>query len=337
VTVAGGGFRRFSVSGNTITPIGAITPFHAGGTPVGGASLDTDPSGGFVVAWGASQPSGEYDVRARRFDEDANPLTGDLEVNTTVAGSQIGADVGVAPDGDFVVGWVDQGDGASGGPTDIRLREFSSAGVARGSETAVSESGHRDTAPQVTYGANDRLAVAWVRGTYDFNANQWKQSGHIFARRFVSSPGQVNQSPIPISGGGGGGGGQGGGAALPGFAATLMTLPGSLTVNGNGNLRIVLSCPAQLDPTCDPLLQGTSVQQLALKAAARKRKKKPLKLGSRRYSIPQGTKKTVTFKLSKRALRYLKRKKSLKARFTLTTGNKKVVKTTTLKLKKRKR
>ena len=68
------------------------------------------------------------------------------------------------------------------------------------------------------------------------------------------------------------------------------------------------------------LVKGSSASKVAASAAQRQPKKKLLSLGRRRYSIPQGTTRTVKFKLSRKALEYLKRNGSLRARFTVTSG-----------------
>jgi hypothetical protein len=102
-------------------------------------------------------------------------------------------------------------------------------------------------------------------------------------------------------------GGRGGG--LP-----VINLPVKLNVGGGGTAPLKVGCLAQLSPTCVLLVKGTSASKVAASA------KEFLDLGQRRYSIPQGTTKTVKFKLSRKAFRYLKRKGSLRARFTVTSG-----------------
>jgi hypothetical protein len=60
--------------------------------------------GSFTVTWYAG--SGDYEVFARRFDDQGNALGPDYQLNVFSDGTQWMADIAMAPDGRFAVVWV---------------------------------------------------------------------------------------------------------------------------------------------------------------------------------------------------------------------------------------
>lgn len=65
---------------------------------------------GYVIVWNEEDRDGDgYGVWGRAFAANGTPLTGDLRLNATTAGHQLGADVATSPGGPVVAVW--QGDG----------------------------------------------------------------------------------------------------------------------------------------------------------------------------------------------------------------------------------
>ena len=114
------------------------------------------------------------------------------------------------------------------------------------------------------------------------------------------------------------------------------------TVSGKF-VTIPVPCPAGLPGNCaGTITLRTAARVLPPKlAAAKKRKKKILKLGSARFSVPSGTAAKVKVKLSKTALKLIAKKRKVKAVATITAtagGTTKTTKPTiTLKAAKKKK
>lgn len=71
-------------------------------------SVAMAPEAGFVVAWSGADGEGwdGYDIRARAFDADGEPLVQEIAVNQDASGLQMNSAVAVSPDGQrFVVSW----------------------------------------------------------------------------------------------------------------------------------------------------------------------------------------------------------------------------------------
>ena len=135
--------------------------------------------GGFAVVWESGRQDGHrLGVYARRFSRTGRPLSGELQVNTTIAGDQ--SDPSVAPNGrgGFVVAWSS---GGLGSRHTVYARRFAPNGIPRGGEIPVStgglglgEGGEMD--PAVTAVKGGGFTVAWEVGELD--------SAEVFARRF---------------------------------------------------------------------------------------------------------------------------------------------------------
>ena len=103
------------------------------------------------------------------------------------------------------------------------------------------------------------------------------------------------------------------------------------TVAGTGKVQVPLSCPASSVGNC----VGTDIVQTAGKvtlravAAKHKPKAKILTLGKGSFSIPAGTTKKVTIKLSHAALKLLRKKHKLKAKQTIVSHDNRNLRRTT--------
>jgi hypothetical protein len=125
--------------------------YNATGTPLGGefrvnssvadyqahASLATDPSGRFVIAWEDYALDGnEHGIFARRYDNAGVALGGQFPVNTYTPGDQSRPSVAADATGAFTVAWYN-GPIGDGSYESVQARQFNSSGVALGSEFRV--------------------------------------------------------------------------------------------------------------------------------------------------------------------------------------------------------
>ena len=87
-----------------------------------------DGSGNFIVVWD-SYASGNYDVRAQRFNSSGAAVGGEFTVNTTLAGDQRLNSVAMNASGAFVITWTGiNGDGSGNG---VFGQRFNAAGTAQ--------------------------------------------------------------------------------------------------------------------------------------------------------------------------------------------------------------
>ncbi len=103
--------RRFDAAGQ---PLGNAFPLSA--TTAGSQfdpAVDVAGDGSFVAVWlqGAQPHSETADVFFRRFDAAGHPLDPEVQVDPSNGDKALEPRVGVADNGDFVVGWLDAGVG----------------------------------------------------------------------------------------------------------------------------------------------------------------------------------------------------------------------------------
>ena len=106
-----------------------------GSYAVGFPSVAATAGGRLVVAWeqstvGPNVPS----IFAQRFSTAGPPEGTTFRVNTDTTQDSTNPSVGLAPDGSFVVAWVDSGDGSGRG---ILARRYDAAGAPRGAALRV--------------------------------------------------------------------------------------------------------------------------------------------------------------------------------------------------------
>ncbi|HVS03995.1 MAG TPA: hypothetical protein VMT16_14615 [Thermoanaerobaculia bacterium] len=103
--------RVYDASGN---PVGSDFQVN---TSTSGDQIDPAiamaDNGTFVIVWhddadrpGTSQPRGR-EVRARVFNANGAPVTGEIQLNTVTGGTQRSPEVAMRPDGQFVAVWTD--------------------------------------------------------------------------------------------------------------------------------------------------------------------------------------------------------------------------------------
>lgn len=178
--------RRFDAAGE---PLGGEVAVNA--TTAGDQSfptLTTDPDGGFTVAWQGL--GGEYsDVFARRFDVAGNPLSGEIPVNVTTAGSQVFPSIAADGSGGFIVAWT-----SLEGQDELHafVRRFDAAGAPLSGEIAPNLTSGQQVAPVIATDPSGGFTVAWTAGEEGGSAPS------VFARRFDAA-GAPLSGEIPVS------------------------------------------------------------------------------------------------------------------------------------------
>ena len=121
--------------------------------------------GGYIVTWVSYLQDGVgYGIFSRRFDGTDTPVSGEVQVNTIIAGHQMSPAVSSLADGGYVVTWV-SGDGNSDG---IFARRYDAQGDAIGGETQVNTYANgTQTQPAVTALADGGYIVAWTSPRQD--------------------------------------------------------------------------------------------------------------------------------------------------------------------------
>jgi hypothetical protein len=173
--------RRFDSAG---APLGAKVQVNVTTEKNQGASgIVSDGSGGFTVVW-ASSVGGwwgipESDVFVRRFDSDATPLSGEIQVDESAG---FAPSIAPAPSGAFTVAF------SSGG---IHARRFDSSGSPLGDQIAVDEAATYPPISETSISADPGggFTVAWTLAVPE----PYPGDEDVYARRF-------NASGAPLAG-----------------------------------------------------------------------------------------------------------------------------------------
>ncbi len=168
--------RRFKKDG---TPLGGefqVNTYTTGDQKVTSVAKDqrAGSRGGFVVVWtDYAQDAGN--VKARRYDENGVPVSGEIPVNTFTTDLQTGGRVGMTADGRFVVVWSSYAqDGDMHG---VFARRFDPSGNPQGPEIQVNSISVGDQYPGgVGVTRDGRFVVVWQQ--YDGDGDG------VYGRRF---------------------------------------------------------------------------------------------------------------------------------------------------------
>lgn len=137
--------------------------------------------GSFVVVWTSHNQDGGGDgVYARQFDAGGNPLTGEIQVNTTTSDEQTAPVIAMDAGGNFVVVWQAKGqESGGGGGWGIYAQRFDASGNKLGGEFLVNTTvTNNQTSPSIGMDAAGNFVVAWE------SQNQDGDGLGIYAQRF---------------------------------------------------------------------------------------------------------------------------------------------------------
>lgn len=149
--------------------------FTAGGTAAGteflvntttssdqeSADAGMDGDGDFVITWMSMGQDGDgWGIYAQRYNAAGVAQGSEFQVNTTTAGNQKHARIGMAYNGDFVITWTSEPQ--DGSDLGIYAQRYNAAGVAQGAEfqvntTTAAYQGH----PDIAVRANGDFVIAW--------------------------------------------------------------------------------------------------------------------------------------------------------------------------------
>ena len=111
----------------------------------GAPKVSADADGNFIVVWGGAGTTGAdtdgSSIQGRRFTSGGVPLSDDFQINTYSTGNQSGAEIGVWPDGRFVVVWTSPGSkGSDNSGFSVLGQRFAADGAPLGGELQVNTS-----------------------------------------------------------------------------------------------------------------------------------------------------------------------------------------------------
>lgn len=149
------------------------------------------PDGRFAVVWTteASFPQ-EGDVKVRLFDAQGRPRGVEFAVSPDPAHRQAFPAVAMAPNGAFVVTWIQTP--ASSSASEVFARVFGPGGRPKAPAFRVAESPARKLSADVAMGSDGSFVVAWDQEQAD------PRFGIVFSRRF-GADGRPLTSDLPTS------------------------------------------------------------------------------------------------------------------------------------------
>jgi hypothetical protein len=155
--------QRFSRAGVALTPILLVS--HASPSSISGGTIAMAPGGESVIAWSSSTDQNyTWNVYARRFDANGNPLTAPIRVNQRLLEGGPGENLGIVESGDFVVSWI-ASNGVVGGSPDSTLaaRQYRADGTPIGNEFRLDPPQPRFASrPFLAMDLVGNFAVSWL-------------------------------------------------------------------------------------------------------------------------------------------------------------------------------
>jgi hypothetical protein len=151
--------QRYSSTGSVIGNLIHVNTYTTSNQFLADVGFAGD--GSFVITWNGQGSSDDYGIYAQIYDSIGAPIGDNFLVNTYTADPQFNPEIGVAPDGSFVITWMGPGDLDDLG---IYAQQFSSKGVAIGSNFLVNS----DTVGVVSYqdidfAADGSFIIGWTQ------------------------------------------------------------------------------------------------------------------------------------------------------------------------------
>lgn len=169
--------------------------FNASGAPLGDEFMLTSPGyslgdqrlplvvvdgqNRFLVVWESDAVDGSsYAIVGKRYDVNANPISGEFVINSTTLGAQLEPRVAMEASGDFVVSWEDYSTGVA---RDV-YRRFDSLLQPKGVEQLIDPGVSESYRPEVITSASGTDTV--------FAYEVWNGTDvDVYLRRFSETPG----------------------------------------------------------------------------------------------------------------------------------------------------
>jgi hypothetical protein len=119
-----------------------------------------DAAGNFAVAWSSPQDGDQEGIVARLFDNAANAIGGEIQVNATTAGRQSDPVVARSLDCELVIAWVSEGQDGDG--AGVVARRFDAVGAPLESEFTVNQhTPGNQNHPALVMARDGAFVVAW--------------------------------------------------------------------------------------------------------------------------------------------------------------------------------
>jgi transposase len=168
--------QRYDSAGAPIGPEFRVNTYTPG--PQGLASVASDISGNFIVAWTSLQDGSSYGVFGQRYASTGAPLGGEFRVNAYTTAAQGFPSVGTDSTGNFVVVWESYQDGSIYG---IFGQRYANTGAPLGPEFLVNTftTGSQYN-PAVAVSASGRFIVVW-------SSPQDGSADGVFGQRYANS------------------------------------------------------------------------------------------------------------------------------------------------------
>jgi hypothetical protein len=139
--------------------------------------------GSFVIVWKDNR-TGNDDIFAQVFDRDANPVGGNIKINSDAGDSrQDFPDIGCDPGGNFVVAWHDYRNGSYPDDADIYARKFYADGSPYGSEFRVNDDNGSANQfhPAVAVDDSANIVICWD----DYRNGGYPDNPDIYFQKYL--------------------------------------------------------------------------------------------------------------------------------------------------------
>jgi len=144
-----------------------------------------DAFGNFVITWQSKLADGDgYGIFAQRYDNEANPISSEFQVNAYTTGDQENPAIAMDDAGNFVIVW--QSYGQDGSDYGIYAQRFDNTGNVVGSEFQVNtETNYHQMNPAVAMDKTGNFFIAWQ--------SDWQDGSHdgIFGKLYDSNGSRV--------------------------------------------------------------------------------------------------------------------------------------------------
>ena len=203
----GNGFYQVLARGFTAAGAQRIATFTVNSVSAGQqfnpvAGMDSD--GDFVVAWEDDQEDdANFQIYGRGFTATGGNRFAQKALNASTAGQHLKPSLGMANNGDFVVGWEDDQD--ANGFYQIFARGFSITGAQRFAVMTVnSVSDGQQLAPDVGMRSDGAFAVAWEddqdqNGSYQILGRDFTAAGAQHRADFTVNSDSSGQQRLPAT------------------------------------------------------------------------------------------------------------------------------------------
>jgi cysteine-rich repeat protein len=178
--------RRFDQGTNPLSPEQVINAGDANAETQSRNDVARDASGGFLVVWEDDDPtiSGNYLVKARKFDSTGTPTTSEFQVNTSSLPLPAYVSVDSDASGKFIVVWQ----GLSPGQTVGQRLDASGAPV--GGEFQIFPHENDEIPPRIAMSADGHfMVVGWDRDNdFSVSARTFAPDGTPLSAEFAVDP-----------------------------------------------------------------------------------------------------------------------------------------------------